>query len=533
MQALVSRQGATPKHRKRVIARLRSIPRASPRRGLGIHSRILGCDWTRSEEDKLRVTEGLRAGARIVAPLYHLSISNAEAENLALARLWSNVSLSSPKPQWRGERYRHDKIRIAYLSADFRSNVLAEVIAGCFEHHDKTRFDTTAISLGRDDGSKLRRRIAAAFDRFIDATTLTDAEVATMLRGMEIDIAIDLQGYAGESRTGIFAHRPAAVQVNYLAYPGTLGLPFIDYIIADRIVIPEEHRPHYSEKVVYLPQCYLPNDVENFRAGRTPSRADEGLPEAGFVFACFNHAIKICPEIFDVWMRLLREADGSVLWLRSTNSASIHNLRREAKSRGVDPQRIIFAARKPLAEHLARQTLAGLFLDTLPYNGHTTASEALWAGLPVLTCLGSTFPGRVAASLLHAVGLPELVTGSLAAYEELARTLAGNPEKLTAIKSQLRRNRPTSQLFDTARFVRDLEAAYRMMWERSQRGETPQSLSVSGTASPSLLLAGERAEFVVSRTYRSANGIGGRREFATAVNGRRRGGLALMMWRGR
>ena len=324
----------------------------------------------------------------------------------------------------------------------------------------------------------MRRRIETAFDRFIDAQAMSDAQVATMLRELEIDIAIDLNGYSGEKRTGILAHRPAPVQVNYLGFPGTMGAPFIDYIIADRMVIPDENRIYYSEQVVYLPHTYLPNDGKRPIAENTPSRIEAGLPETGFVFACHNAAHKIGPEMFDVWMRLLQTVEGSVLWLKSPNPSAMGNLRREAKARGVAPERLVFAPRLPQTEdHLARLRLADLFLDTLPYNAHATACDALWAGLPVLTCLGNTFPGRVAASLLHAIGLPELVTSSLAEYEELALALARNPERLAAIKAKLMRNRDTEPLFDTARFTRDLESAYTTMWERTQRGEPPETLS--------------------------------------------------------
>jgi predicted O-linked N-acetylglucosamine transferase (SPINDLY family) len=348
------------------------------------------------------------------------------------------------------------------------------------EHHDKTRFETTAVSLRAGDGSEMRRRIEAAFDRFIDVQAMSDAQVATMLRELEVDIAIDLNGYAGEKRPGILAHRPAPVQVNYLGYPGTMDVPFINYIIADHVVIPDKHQIHYSEKVVCLPHAYLPNDRKRRIAEKTPSRAEEGLPETGFVFACLNNTYKIGPEMFDVWMRLLRGVDGSVLWLKSTNTAAMSNLRREAKARGVAPERLVFASRVPRAEdHLARLRLADLFLDTLPYNAHATACDALWAGLPVLTCTGNSFPARVGASLLHAIGLPELVTSSLAEYEELALALARNPERLAGIKAKLMRNRDTEPLFDTARFTRDLESAYTAMWERQQAGLPPTSFAVA------------------------------------------------------
>jgi predicted O-linked N-acetylglucosamine transferase (SPINDLY family) len=446
---------------------------------LGIRSRVSACDWHRREDDKRRITEGLRAGLHITTPFNHRALCDSEAESLIVARLMAK-GFPRPKALWRGETYRHARIRVAYLCAEFHDHPMAIMMAGVFEHHDKTHFETTAISLGPDDGGKMRRRIEAAFDRFIDVQAMSDAEVATMMREMEVDIAIDLCGYAGTGRPGILAHRPAPVQVNYLAYAGTMGAPFIDYIIADRMLIPEENRIYYSERVVYLPHTYMPNDRKRPIAENTPRRTEAGLPEKGFVFACHNGAHKISPEIFDVWMRLLQTVEGSVLWLTSLNPSATSNLRREAKARGVAPERLVFAPREPETEdHLARLRLADLFLDTLPYNAHATACDALWAGLPVLTCLGNTFAGRVAASVLHAIGLPELVTSSLAEYEELALALARDPERLAAIRAKLMRNRDTEPLFDTARFTRDLETAYTMMWERTQRGEPPKSFSVA------------------------------------------------------
>jgi predicted O-linked N-acetylglucosamine transferase (SPINDLY family) len=325
----------------------------------------------------------------------------------------------------------------------------------------------------------MRRRIGAAFDRFVDVEAASDAEIAATMREMEIDIAVDLSGYSGAGRPGILAHRPAPVQVSYLAYSGTMALPFIDYIIADHVVIPEGNRVHYTEQVVYLPQTLMPNDRTRSIAAHVPTRAEAGLPETGFVFACHNTEHKFGPEIFAIWMRLLRANDGSVLWLKSLNPAAVDNMRREAKAQGVAPERLIFAPRVArMEDHLARLRLADLFVDTLPYNAHATACDALWAGLPVLTCMGNTFAGRVAASVLYAVGLPELVTKSLSEYETVALSLARDPARLAAIKAKLLRNRETEPLFDTARFTRDLESAYVRMCERQQAGLPPASFAV-------------------------------------------------------
>lgn len=446
---------------------------------VGIIARLCVCDWRRRETDESRVASEIRAGHQILGPFWHRAISDSEADSLMLARLCGSVLMRPLTPLYRGERHSHDRIRLAYCSTDFRDHVVAEVMAGCFEHHDRSRFETVAIALGPDDGSATRRRIAAAFDQFLDVQALSDLAVARLMRELEIDIAIDLNGYSGDRRTGIFAHRPAPVQATFQGYAGTMGLPFFDYIIADSVVIPPEHRVYYSEQVVYLPHTYMPYDRNRPIAARTPTRAEAGLPMTGFVFACHHNDYKINPEIFDVWMRLLKQVEGSVLWLRSLNPWAMINLRREANARGVAPDRIVFAPRVPSgADHLARLRLADLFLDTRPYNAHATACDALWVGVPVVTCPGNTFASRVAASVLHAVGLPELVTVSLAEYEALVLALARDPERLARIKTKLTHNRDVEPLFDTARFTRDLEAAYMGMWNRMQEGLPPASFSV-------------------------------------------------------
>jgi protein O-GlcNAc transferase len=463
---------------------------------IGIHALLFVCDWQRRETIKRRIDNGLKAGRLIITPFINLAMSESEAENLALARLWAKTVPPSAKPLWRGERYRHDKIRIAYISTDFRDTLSVNAIAGCFEGHDKTRFEITGISLNPDDGSDTRRRIVSAFDHFVEAQAMSDAQVATLLRDCEIDIAIDLNGYAGDKRTEIVAARPAPLQVNYAGYAGTTAMPFIDYIIADRIVIPEEHHVYYSEKVVYLPHTFFPTDRKRRIAEYTPTRTEAGLPETGFIFACHNTAYKITPEVFEIWMRLLRAVEGSVLWLSSTIDAAVVNLRREAAARRVAPERLVFGPRVPKREdHLGRLRLADLFLDTLPYNAHTTACDALWVGLPVLTCAGATYAGRVAASLLYAVGLPELVTASLVEYEELALVLARAPKGLAAIKEKLKRNRDTEPLFDTRRFTRDLERAYTIMWERQQRGLSATSFAVDCAPAGLAYMAAGSPEF--------------------------------------
>ena len=337
----------------------------------------------------------------------------------------------------------------------------------------------TAISLGPDDSSDIRRRLTNSVEHFIDATAFSDEQIASVVRSSEVDILVDLMGFTGAARTGVLCRRPAPVQVNYLGYAGTMGAPYIDYILADRVIIPEEKRTCYSEKVVYLPNSYMANDSRREISERPQRRSEHGLPETGFVFCSFNNSYKITPEIFDVWMRLLREIDGSVLWLSETNETAARNLGRQAQSLGIDPARLIFAPRLPLNEdHLARLKLADLFLDTLPYNAHTTAVDALWAGVPLLTRPGETFAGRVAASLLNAVGLPELITTSPEDYERTAIDLANEPAKLKAIREKLTRNRLSMPLFNTELFTRHIEAAYTAIHQRHRAGLAPDHIVV-------------------------------------------------------
>jgi predicted O-linked N-acetylglucosamine transferase (SPINDLY family) len=324
----------------------------------------------------------------------------------------------------------------------------------------------------------MRTRLEAAFDRFIDARMMDDRAVAERMRDDGIDIAVDLKGYTANNRAGIFAYRGAPVQVAYLGFPATMGAPFIDYVIADRHVIPPQLESTYSEKVVRLPHCYQVNDRQRRIAEPAPTRAEAGLPDRGFVFCSFNNSYKIRPDMFDVWMRLLHALEGSVLWLLEDNSGAVTNLRRAAEARGIPASRLIFAPRVPLDRHLARHRLADLFLDTFPVNAHTTASDALWAGLPLVTLRGQTFVSRVAASLLTTIGLPELVTDTLADYEALALELARAPRTLAGLKDRLERDRLTTPLFDTDRFRRDIESAYATMYERCLRGEAPVPFDV-------------------------------------------------------
>ncbi len=437
------------------------------------------CDWNNLADDIQDLLVRVRADRPAAIPFDLLSITWSAEEQLRCTRVYVREEIPPAGPSLSGgSRHSRDRLRVAYVSADFHNHATAVLISELIEVHDRSRFEILGLSFGPDDGSDMRRRIAQAFDQFVDASDLDDGDAARALHRLGVDIAVDLKGYTQDSRPGILAHRPAPIQVNYLGYPGTMGVNFIDYILADPIVLPFDQQPYYTERIVHLPDTYQVNDRKRSVAAHTPAREELGLPQHGFVFASFNNSYKITPEVFSVWMRLLSSIDGAVLWLLRDNAAAEANLRAEASRRGVDPARLVFADRRPLGEHLARQRAADLFLDTLPYNAHTTASDALWVGLPVLTCLGQTFAGRVAASLLNAVGLPELITTNLADYEALAQKLARERERLAEIKSKLARHRDSCALFDTPRFARHIEAAYLRMWEIFRRGEPPRSFAV-------------------------------------------------------
>jgi len=441
-----------------------------------------GCDFNRWSEFQALAVAAVREKRAVIAPLAFFSLCDDGALRRACSETFVARRVPGPHaPLWAGERYDHDRIRIAYLSDDFRQHATAELIAGLIERHDRTRFEVAAFSFCQDDGSPMRARLTRAFDRFQEVRLHSDAEVARLLRDGEFDIAVDLKGHTEGARPGILAQRPCPVQVNYLGYPGTIGAPWLDYIIADATVLPWDHQPFYSEKIVHLPHCYQVNDSSRAIA-QTPSRRDAGLPDkdpdGGFVFCCFNAAWKITPRMFAIWLRLLADVPGSLLWLLADNETAQSNLRAAASAKGVDPARLVFAPKIPPPAHLARHGLADLFLDTLPYNAHTTASDALWAGLPLLTCRGDQFDGRVAASLLETMGLDELVTHDLEEYEAMARALARDAARLASLRARLAENRGASPLFDTDRFRKDIEAAYVRMMEISRAGRMPESFAV-------------------------------------------------------
>jgi len=440
------------------------------------NSALQSCDWTRTWEIAAKLVTHVKNRTAIVEPFTLLGYGYDPSLQLECAKTVGQ-HIVRPEPLWKGTIWRNEKIRIAYLSSDFRWHATATLITELIELHSRSHFEVLGISYGPDDGSSARTRLIKAFDQFQDVRLVTDREVAKRMKDLQVDIAIDLNGYTTHSRPGILAHRPAPIQVNYLGYPGTMAVDFIDYIIADRIVLPLDQQPFYVEKIVHLPDCFQVNDSNRKIAARMPVRREVGLPDQGFVFCCFNNSWKITASIFDVWMRLLQSVEGSVLWLLHDNDIAMMHLRSEASARGVDPARLVFAGRINLDSHLARQRLADLFLDTVPINAGTTASDALWAGLPVLTCCAGP---RIAASLLHAIGLPDMVANGLEDYEALALRLAGDPSLLGAIRRRLEQNRISYPLFDTPRFRDHIEAAYTKMWELWQHGDSPQSFSVDG-----------------------------------------------------
>ena len=434
------------------------------------------CDWSRlGELSESQRHSALEQPEQPVQPFGLLSIPSTPMEQLACAQNFARsvaASVASDRKRlaFGFDRAPQKRLRVGYLSADFHGHATAYLAAELFELHDRSRFEVIAYSYGPEDGHPIRTRLQHGFERFVDMRLLSHADAAAAIHNDGVEILVDLKGYTIHARPEIMALRPAPVQVSYLGYPGTMGAEFIDYIVGDRYVTPAARAGDFSENLVIMPDSYQVNDRRRPIA-ETPSRQALGLTESGFVYCCFNQPYKILPDVFAVWMRMLESVPGSVLWLLELNPWVARNLRREASARGVDPSRLVFAPLLPLAEHLGRLSAADLFLDTLPYNAHTSTSDALWAGLPVLTCAGETFASRVAASLLAAADVPELITRSLAEYEALGLRLARAPGELAKLRLRLSRSRDTVPLFDTPRFVRNLETAYEAMWSiRVARG---------------------------------------------------------------
>ncbi|TCJ12844.1 tetratricopeptide repeat protein [Parasulfuritortus cantonensis] len=438
------------------------------------------CAWHRFGASLAELTAGLAIAAndkQAVPPFGLLSLATDPGFQRHAAECYSKANFGRiaeldpfPAATWQ------TPINVGYFSADFHNHATMYLMARLFAVHDRARFRIHAYSFGPDCQDAMRAHLVDNVDVFHDVRKLDDEAVARLARHENIHIAVDLKGFTEHARTGIFARRAAPIQVSYLGYPGTMASPFMDYLVADPVVIPAEERAHYSERIIYLPHSYQVNDDRRPIAATTPTRAECGLPDSGFVFCCFNHNYKISPDAFAIWMRLLARVPGSVLWLLRLNRWAEANLRAEAVRHGIDADRLVFAERVELPEHLARHRLADLFLDTFNYNAHTTASDALWAGLPMVTCMGRSFPSRVGASLLHALDLPELVTADPAAYEALAWALASEPERLQAVRAKLQANLASAPLFDALRFTRTLESAYEAVYRRHVDGLAPADL---------------------------------------------------------
>ncbi len=446
--------------------------------GYHFYAQLCCCDWSAYESARRAIAAGIGGGKRVEVPLSFLAHSREPDEQLACARIYASAECAVRVKLARAVRADGNRLRIGYLSSDFRDHPVAQLTAALFECHDRSRFEIYGFCAAPDDGSDMRRRLAAAFEHFEDVSALPDDLLAEHLAALGVDILVDLGGHTSGSRTRVLAYRPAAAQISFLGFPGTLGADFIDYLIADRQVIPEADRRHYAEQVIYMPDTYLPTGFAGPQPP-APARAAVGLPEEGIVFCCFNAPFKFTPEIFGGWTRILKAVPASVLWLREGSAAMKRNLEREAAERGVDPARLIWAPRVPsIDDHMARLALADIFLDTSPYNAHTTASEALAAAVPVITQRGRTFASRVATSLLHAVGLGQLSVETLTDYERLAIELAQSPTGLAALKAHLKRARISAPLFDTVRYCRHLEHAFVEVNARGRRGEPPDTLYV-------------------------------------------------------
>jgi predicted O-linked N-acetylglucosamine transferase (SPINDLY family) len=454
--------------------------------GASRSAKMQACRWDGLGEDLERIAKGLSAGRPICEPLILAALMDSpellrsaaeifvqdqinDSREDDLRRLAEVSPAHFPAP-------RSTKIRIGYFSADFRTHPVTQLTAGLFERHDRARFEVTAFAFGPETNDAILSRLIRGFDRFIDVRQKSDFEVVALARDLGIDIGVDLNGFTGHSRSKIFALRAAPIQIGFLGYPGTMGAAFMDYLIADGTVVPRAQRAHYVEKIAYLPGSFLPFDSSYAIADRTFAREELRLPSEGFVFCCFNNSYKVLPAVFDRWMRILARTDNSVLWLQQADATVAANLRQEAWRRGIDGARLIFADRiASLPEHLARLRAADLFLDTFPYNAHATALDALWVGVPLLTYPGESFASRVAASLVHTVGLPELIAGSPLQYEEKAVELAADPVRLGQLRRKLAvRETP---LFDTEQYTRNLEAVYKVMHERRHSGSPPADIN--------------------------------------------------------
>jgi protein O-GlcNAc transferase len=461
---------------------IRLMPELEYALGKWLHAKMHCCLWDDIENAYQRVLTEVSKRRKAASPFNLLSIPSTLSEQKIAAETYVADNFPPISDESESSHASHSgKIRIGYFSADFHRHAIPYLMAQLLELHDRSKFEILGFSFGPSADDDVRRRLTAGFDQLIDVKDKSDDEIADLARNLQVNIGVDLKGFTDHSRTGIFAHRAAPIQVNYLGYPGTIGANYIDYIIADRILIRPEEAEFYSEKIAYLPHSYQVNDRTRRISDRRFTRDELGLPADAFVFCCFNNCFKITPDVFRIWMRLLTKVDGSVLWLLESNVWAVQSLRAEAARYGIGSERLVFAGPMDLPNHLARHASADLFLDTFYYNAHTTGSDALWSGLPLVTRLGDTFAGRVAASLLNAIGLPELITRTSDEYERLALELSINPDKLFLIKQRLMENRLTYPLFDTKLFTNHIESAYEKMWERHRMNLKPDHLFVDAS----------------------------------------------------
>lgn len=468
----------------------KALSLAPTRTGLAgrlLHQRLICCDWREFDALVTAIEQEAADGKASVNPVCWQAVSNSPSSlKTVVASFEAQRGSERSMPSAPHRRSADGRIRVGYVSGEFYDHATSVLMAGVWEHHDRTCFEIIGFDNGEDaveregsaPSSPMRRRAADSFDRLIPIRHLDTQAAETVIRAAGIDILVNLNGYFGAARNDVFRGRPAPVQVNYLGFPGTVGDGYLDYVVADRIVVPDDHFSFYSEKVVRLPHSYQANDDRRTIAARTGGRKTHGLPASAFVFACFNSSYKLLPAMLDVWTTILGRVAGSVLWLIDDNPSATRNLRHEAAARGLDPSRMVFAPRMPGPDHLARHVHADLFLDSTPYGAHTTASDALWSGLPVLTTLGPTFSSRVAASLLNELGLPELIVPTMPAYIEKAVSLARDPVSLSDLRNRLVTNRSTASLFDTVKLTRSLERAYATMQDRVARGLPPAHFDV-------------------------------------------------------
>ena len=443
-----------------------------------LHVQAHICDWNSMTADRTLIPE-LGTTNKHVPPFTLLSLEDSPERHRIRSEIYAAAKYpQKPLPAQVKPSQKPKRIRLGYFSSDFKEHPVAYLMAKMLEQHDRDQFEVFGYSLHSNQQTDMWQRLSKSFDSFTDVQGLSDKAITLLSREDGIDIAIDLNGYTQHNRTGIFAYRAAPIQINYLGYPGTLGTDFMDYIVADKFLIPEANQKYFNEQPLYLPHTYMPTDDTRELSQKPISRKDVGLPDDAFVFCCFNNNYKISPAEFDIWMRLLSKVEGSVLWLRKSNNVSHLNMKKEAKKRNVDPSRLMFADRVPMDEHLARHRLADLFLDTFAFNAHTTATEALWAGLPVVTKVGDGFAARVAGSLLNAIRLPELVTTTEEDYEKLILELATNPAKLAQVKDKLATNRLSQPLFNTELYTRHLEYGYHQAYQNYFDGKSPKTIIV-------------------------------------------------------